>query len=276
MVRLWRDRFLHQLIFGFIGLFCAVTFAACSSNVTGTDVSSSPTPTILNFATEAAYPPFEFQDGNGSNIGFDIDLIKAIAEAGGFSVKFQNLPFDGIIPALQSGKIDGAISAITIKPERAKVVDFSRPYFKAGLAVTVRVVSTSIKGVDDLRGKKIAVQVGTTGADKATSIPGAQVRTFGDAPLTLQELSNGNVDAAINDAPILLYAIKTGNVENLKVLSPLLTEEYYGIALPKGSANLEKVNQGLTALISNGKYAELYQKWFGEQPPQLPEKAPEV
>jgi arginine/lysine/histidine/glutamine transport system substrate-binding and permease protein len=273
MVRLWRDRFLHQLIFGFIGLFCAVTFAACSSNG-GAAISSSPTPTVLKFATEAAYPPFEFQDGNGNNIGFDIDLIKAIAEAGGFSVEFQNLPFDGIIPALQSGKIDGAISAITIKPERAKVVDFSRPYFKAGLAVTVRIIDNSIKGFDDLRGKKIAVQVGTTGADKATSIPGAQVRTFTNAPLSLQDLVNGKVDAVIDDAPILLYAIKTGNVENLKVLSPLLTEEYYGIALPKGSANLEKVNQGLTALISNGKYAELYQKWFGDQPPQLPEKAP--
>jgi arginine/lysine/histidine/glutamine transport system substrate-binding and permease protein len=276
MVRLWRDRFLHQLIFGFIGLFCTLTFAACSSNVTGTAISSSPIPTVLNFATEAVYPPFEFQDGSGNSIGFDIDLIKAIAEAGGFSVKFQNLPFDDIIPALQSGTIDGAISAITIKPERAKVVDFSRPYFKAGLAVTIRIIDNSIKGFDDLRGKKIAVQVGTTGADKAASIPGTQVRTFDNASLELQELANGKVDAAIDDAPILLYAIKTGNVENLKVLNPLLTEEYYGIALPKGSANLEKVNQGLTTLISNGKYAELYQKWFGEQPPQLPEKAPGV
>jgi arginine/lysine/histidine/glutamine transport system substrate-binding and permease protein len=282
MAKITRSRFLHQLIFGFLGLFCAVTFAACGSG--GTDTATSPTASgaaspatsVLKFATEPSFPPFESQDKSGNLVGFDIDLVKAIGEAGGFSVEFQSLPFDGLIPALQAGTIDAAVSAMTIKAERAKVVDFSRPYFKAGLAIAVQSSNTDIKSLDDLKNKKIAAQIGTTGADKANSIAGAKVTTFDNAPLALLELSNGNVDAVINDAPVTLYAIKSGDMSKLKVVGQLLTEEYYGIPLPKGSANVEKVNQGLTTLISNGKYAEIYQKWFGEKPADLPEKAPGV
>jgi len=284
MAKITRSRFLQQLIFGFLGLFCVVTFAACNSG--GTDTATSPAASttasspaaasVLKFGTEPSFPPFESQDTSSNLVGFDIDLVKAIGEAGGFSVEFQSLPFDGLIPALRAGTIDAAVSAMTIKTERAKVVDFSRPYFKAGLAIAVQASNTDIKGFDDLKGKKIATQIGTTGADKANSVAGAQVRTFDNAPLALQELANGNVDAVINDAPVTLYAIKSGNMSQLKVVGQLLTEEYYGIALPKGSANVEKVNQGLTTLLSNGKYAEIYQKWFGEKPSDLPEKAPGV
>lgn len=259
-------RLLRQLI---LGLSCLLLLASCSFNPNSTVASKT-----LTVATEPAFPPFEFQASGGGLQGFDIDLMNAIGKAAGFNVQFQSLPFDGIIPALQARTVDAAISAITITEERAKTISFSRPYFKAGLAIAVGTNNTNITNFDSLKNKNIAVQIGTTGAEKARSIPGAQIRTFDSAPLALQELLNGNVDAVVNDAPVTLYAIKTANLKGLKVVGQLLTEEFYGIATAQNSPNLKAINQGLTTILQNGTYAQIYQKWFDAQPPQLPETSP--
>lgn len=275
MMRISRFRFLRHVLMGLLSFVCIVSFAACGPTVSTTGGGSGSG--ILRVATEPAFPPFESQAAGGGLEGFDIDLMNAIGEAAGLKVEFQSLPFDGIIPALQAGTVDAAISAMTITPERAQTVSFSRPYFKAGLAIAVQANNTTITSLDSLKNKKIAVQIGTTGADAAKKVEGSQVRAFDSAPLALQELSNGNVDAVINDAPVTLYAIKSGNIPGVKVVGgQLLTEEFYGIAAPKDSPNLEKINSGLKTLIDNGKYAEIYKKWFGSEPPTLPEKAPSL
>lgn len=230
---------------------------------------------IMRIATEPAFPPFEFQGKNGELAGFSIDLMKAIATAAHFQVEFQSLPFDGIIPALQAKTVDGAISSITITPERAKTLAFSRPYFKAGLAIAVRKDNRNITNFQSLQNHKIAVQIGTTGAKKAETVTGAEVRSFDSAPLALQELQNGNVDAVINDAPVTLYAINTGNLQGIKVIQQLLTEEFYGIATAKNSRDLPLINQGLSTILENGKYQQIYQKWFKSTPPILPERLPD-
>ncbi|MFN6223627.1 MAG: ABC transporter permease subunit [Dolichospermum sp.] len=230
---------------------------------------------IMRVATEPAFPPFEFQGKNGELAGFSIDLMKAIATAAHFQVEFQSLPFDGIIPALQAKTVDGAISSITITPERAKTLAFSRPYFKAGLAIAVRKDNQNITNFQSLQNHKIAVQIGTTGAKKAETVTGAEVRSFDSAPLALQELQNGNVDAVINDAPVTLYAINTGNLQGIKVIQQLLTEEFYGIATAKNSLDLPLINQGLSTILENGKYQQIYQKWFKSTPPILPERLPD-
>lgn len=226
----------------------------------------------LRVATEPAFPPFEFQQNGGELQGFSIDLMKAIATAANFQVYFQSLPFDGIIPALQAKTVDVAISSITITQERSKTVDFSRPYFKAGLAIAIRTDNQEINSFESLQNKKIAVQIGTTGAETAKTVPGAQVSSFDSAPLALQELLNGNVDAVINDAPVTLYAINTGNLQGIKVIQQLLTEEFYGIATAKNSPYLSLINQGLTKVLKTGNYQQIYQKWFKSTPPVLPEK----
>jgi arginine/lysine/histidine/glutamine transport system substrate-binding/permease protein len=240
--------------------------AGCSVNSGGTK--------LLRVATEPAFPPFEFQGEGGKLEGFSIDLMNAIATAANFQVDFQSLPFDGIIPALQAKTVDAAISSITITPERARTISFSRPYFKAGLAIAIRDNNQDITDLDSLKNKKIAVQIGTTGATTAKSIPGAQIRSFDSAPIALQELLNKNVDAVINDAPVTLYAINTGNLQGIKVVQQLLTEEFYGIATAKKSPNLALINQGLNQTINNGTYKQIYQKWFKSPPPILPEKSP--
>jgi len=246
-----------------IGLSCCL-LASCSVN-----------PSVgktLRVATEPAFPPFEFQQNGGELQGFSIDLMKAIATAANFQVDFQSLPFDGIIPALQAKTVDVAISSITITQERSKTVDFSRPYFKAGLAIAIRTDNQEINSFESLQNKKIAVQIGTTGAETAKTVPGAQVSSFDSAPLALQELLNGNVDAVINDAPVTLYAINTANLQGIKVIQQLLTEEFYGIATAKKSPYLSLINQGLTKVLENGNYQQIYQKWFKSTPPVLPEK----
>jgi arginine/lysine/histidine/glutamine transport system substrate-binding/permease protein len=276
-----RSHLLRRLFPGLLSLICVVMFAACggaptdesASSPAGTEGSTA-AETTFKVATEPAFPPFESQGADGSLEGFDIDLMNAIGEAAGFKVEFESLPFDGIIPALQSGTVDAAISAMTITAERAETVNFSRPYFKAGLAIAVQESSTDIATLDDLEGKKIAAQIGTTGANQANEVGAAEVRTFDSAPLALQELANGNVDAVINDAPVTLYAIQSGNIQGLKVVGQLVTEEFYGIPTPKNSNNVELINQGLTIILENGKYAEIYKKWFGAEPPELPETAP--
>ena len=231
---------------------------------------------VLKVGTEPTFPPFEMQAPDGKGLtGFDIDLFKAIGEQANLTIQFQSMPFDGLIPALQSKTIDAAISGMTITAERAQTLDFARPYFQSGLAIAVRKDrKDKIKSFDDLENKKIAVQLGTTGAQEAQKIPGAKVFNFDSAALALQELSNGKVDAVVNDSPVTLYAIKVGNLNDIEVVGELLTQEYYGIALPKNSPHLEKINQALDELLKTGKYREIYQKWFAGEPAKLPLFAP--
>lgn len=236
---------------------------------------SQEAPIILKVATEPTFPPFEMQAEQGGEIvGFDIDLFNAIGKEGGFKIQVQSLPFDGLIPALQSKQIDAAISGMSITAERALTVDFSRPYFRSGIAIAIKEQNENIKGFEDLKGKRIAVQIGTTSAKEAAKIPDAKISTFDNTILSLQELANGNVDAVMNDEPVILFAVRKSNLQGLKVVGNKLTEEYYGIAFPKGSPNVEKVNKGLGLIIANGTYKEIYQKWFAGVPPELPEVAP--
>lgn len=277
MTWITRSKFLRRFA---LGLGATLMVAACGGQQEATNPSASSAPAgeaasggSLKVGTEPAFPPFESQGPGGELVGFDIDLFNAIGEHANLDIEFQSLPFDGLIPALQSGSVDAAISSMTITEERAKTVSFSRPYFKAGLAIAVQEGSTDVETLEDLKDKRIAVQIGTTGAEQAATIPGAKITTFDSAPLALQELANGNVDAVINDAPVTLDAIASGNIKGLKVVGQLLTEEYYGIALPKDSPNVEVINQALQALIADGTYSEIYQKWFKAEPPKLPESA---
>jgi arginine/lysine/histidine/glutamine transport system substrate-binding and permease protein len=255
----WLGLTLSGLLFG---LHCAVNISAANA-----------ADKTLIVAVEPVFPPFEFRSPDGTLQGFDVDLINAVGKAAGFNVQFQSIPFDGIIPALQAGTVDAAVAAMTITPQRSRAVSFSRPYFKAGLAIATNKANRAINSLKDLQGKAIAAQIGTTGAKTAQQIAGAQVRTFDSAVLALQELSNRNVDAVINDLPVTQYAIKTNNLRDVQIVGELLTEEFYGIPLPLNSPNLAIVNQGLSSILGNGIYAQLYRKWFAAEPLPLPQVA---
>jgi len=267
-----------------LALGCLMLVIACNNTApNSTDAGSNPSGAgsnpaaagkTLKVATDPTFAPFEFQGPDGQIQGFDIDIINSIGKAENFQVELENMRFDGMIGALQAGSVDAAVAGMTITPERAKAIDFSKPYFKAGLAIAVPENNTDITSLDSLKNKRIAVQIGTTSAKEAEKASGAKISTFDTPDLVLQELANGNVDAAINDRPVTLYALKTGSLKGIKVVGEQLTEEYYGIPTPKGSENLASINRGLDTIIKDGTYAQIYKKWFNEEPPKLPETAP--
>lgn len=259
---LWR-----WLLLGLIG-FATVALQS------GLWASAQPT---WKVGTDPTFPPFEFRNAlTGAITGFDVELIEAVAQQSGHAIEWVPLPFDGLVPALQSRSIDLAVSAITITPERARAIDFSRPYFMAGQAIVVREKGESLTSLSDLEGRRIAVQIGTTGAEQAGKISGAKVSSFDSTPTALQELANGNADAVLSDVPAILYAINQANLTGLRVSGEHLSDEVYGIALPTRSPNTALVDRSLDALIASGRYREIYRKWFGSDPPSLPAAAPSL
>lgn len=212
----------------------------------------------------AEYPPFENVDEDGNLVGFDIELMTAIAEEAGFEFEWVNTRWDGIFVALASGEFDAVISAATITEERAETVDFSTPYFDAGQSITVRADNTDILGPDDLAGLKVGVQLGTTGDIWLSEETDAEVVRYDENTLAFQALANGDVDAAVADNTTAIEIVQANPEMNLKFLPDVYTKEQYGIAVNKDRADLlEAINEGLAAIRENGIYDEIYAKYFG-------------
>lgn len=216
---------------------------------------------------DTTYPPFEFEK-DGDYTGIDIDLITAIAKDQGFDIEFSPMDFSGIIPALQAGQLDIAIAGMSITEERKNVVDFSDPYFEAGLTLVVSSDNTDIEALEDLKGKTVAVKSGTTGAEFARaneSEYGYTVSQFEDSPSMFQEVSNGNADVLIEDYPVIAYAISESGLD-LKTVGERLNGDEYGIAVLKGenAEVLKQINAGLQELRDSGEYEEILNKYIAE------------
>lgn len=247
-------------------LLLVLTVSAVSGCSSGTKDSGTGVPLYL-VGTEPTFPPFEMPGEKADEIiGFDIDLIKAIAADQGFNVEIRKLGFDGLVMALQSGNIDIAASGMSITPERLKEVDFSDPYIDAGLAIAVSEGNEAIKGKEDLEGKSVAVQIGTTGAEKAQELKDegliAEIKTFDTVDVVVMELMSGGVDAIINDLPVT-QAYMAAQPGKIKIVGEVLASDSYGFAIKKGNTELlDKINAGLKNVMENGKYEELIEKYF--------------
>lgn len=242
-----------------------IGLAGCGSNQQAQPAGAK----VLKVGAEATFPPFEFQDEKSKEyVGFDVDLMKAIGKQMGVEVQIVNTAFDGLIPALEGGQIDVIASAMTITDERAKKVNFSKPYYQAGLSIVVKADDNTIKSFKDLEGKRIAVQIGTTGALQASKIKDAKVREFNNASEAYLELKAGGADAVVNDLPVNQYfLVKSGGSKEAKLAGEVLDAEEYGIAVAKKNTELAgKINKALDELKQNGEYAKIYEKWFGKQP----------
>lgn len=225
--------------------------------------STTPEKTVVRVATDATWPPFEMVDEASKEIiGFDIDLLKAVAEKGGFEVEFINVAFDPLLAGISQCQYDAAISAITITEERAKTMGFSDSYFAAGQVVTVRADNADITGKDSLAGKTVGAQIGTTGAIEVENISGATLKTYDDVGLAFLDLMNGQIDAVVADNPLALGYIGK-NPDKLKTAGPVFTNEDYGIAVCKTNTELvAKINKGLAAVKADGLIDELTKKWL--------------
>ncbi len=221
-------------------------------------------------ASETTFPPFEFLQ-NGQYIGYDMDLIHAIGELEGYDVSIICVGFDGLIPTLQSGQADCVISAMTINPYRLKVVDASEPYFIDGLVVSVHKDNKTIKGLEDLKGKKLGAEVGTAGMQACKDVkikdPTTEVKVYDSIGEAFTELEKGGVDAVINDWAITRYYCLTKGT-TLKTLEDTFQpkpNEKYAIYVKKGNSSLlEMINDGLKKLKADGTMDQLKGKWFGD------------
>ncbi|MHB0878890.1 MAG: basic amino acid ABC transporter substrate-binding protein [Anaerolineae bacterium] len=251
---------------GLLGLIVVLALLAGCGGAAAPTATSAPAGAQLGtvkVGTEAAYPPFENKDENGNIVGFDIDLLKAIAANQGFAVEFVDTPFDGIFVALQSGQFDAVISATTITDERKQIVNFSDPYFEAGLAVVVK-ADSSYQTPDDLEGKPIGVQLGTTGDIEATERYGEEnVQRYDDVLLAFQALINGDIEGIVNDLPVTQGYMAANADSGLRLMEGMLTSEQYGIAVNKDKAELlVAINAGLAAVRADGTYDRIYNQWI--------------
>ncbi|MCS7220684.1 MAG: basic amino acid ABC transporter substrate-binding protein [Anaerolineae bacterium] len=261
--------------FAFVLLSLALLIAACApaaapATPTAPPVAEQPQATEqpakikIKVGMNAEYRPFEYVDESGNIVGFDVDLIKALAERAGFEVELINTKWDGIFTALAAGEFDVVCSAATITEERQQTVDFTDPYFNAGQSIAVLESNTEIKGLEDLKGKRIGVQLGTTGDIEASKIEGAEVKRYEEITLAFQALANGDVDAVINDAPTSAAIIKANPELKAKLVGEPFTNEFYGIAVNKNKPEIrDALNKALAEIKADGTYDRIYQKWFG-------------
>lgn len=224
--------------------------------------ASAQTPKTIVVGADTTFPPFE-TEVNGKVTGFDIDMIEAIAKAENLKVTIKTLPFDGIIPSLQTGALNAAVAGITIKTSRLKSVDFSDAYYKSGLSILVK-KGSDIKDFSDLKGHVVATKKGTSSVDylKQHGFDMSHVKEFQNIDSAYQTLMTGGADAVIFDNPVNVnFKIAHPGAETV---GPLLTGEYYGIAISKKDpALVAKINAGLAEIKKDGTYSKLFETWFG-------------
>jgi polar amino acid transport system substrate-binding protein len=222
----------------------------------------------LTVCTHLPYKPFQFNQG-GQVVGFDVDIMDLVAEDLGVQQKIVNTPFEGIQSgqSLNTAQCDAAAAGMTITEDRAKVLDFSDPYFEATQALLVQ-KGSGITDLDDLAGRSLAVQEGTTGAIYAeeNAPEGTEIRTFEDLALLTTAVKTGQVDAGINDNGVLYDYVQTN--PDTEVATEFDTGEQYGFAVQKGQNDqlLATINDVLAKAKQDGTYDEIYRKWFGNAP----------
>ena len=274
MTLLSTRRFLH-----IAGLAAAtLVFTACGKKQeppppAAAPVASAPAPApakVYVVGTDAAYAPFESQNDKGEIVGFDVEVVQAVAKKAGIEVKFVNTPWEGIFNTLAQGDRDLVVSAVTITAERKQTMDFSDPYFDAQQLIAVK-ENSKVSKFADLKKLKVGVQTGTTGDEAVTKLLGktsSAIKRFESTPLALKELEAGGVDAVVADNGVVInYVANNPGGKFKSITDKEFVPEQYGIALKKGNAELQgKVNKGLADIKADGSYDAIYTKYFGAPP----------
>lgn len=236
----------------------AVTFAGGLAGAAQADT--------LQVGANIGNVPWEFQDETGANVGFEVDLVNEVAARLGHEVEINNIPFNGLFSAVQSGRIDIAISSITITDERLKSVSFAQPYYDSDQSLTV--AEGGPASLAEMKGKVVGVDTGSTGdmwaSAREEEIGVTEIRRYEGLAPAMLDLTAGRIDGYISDIPALLYYVK--DKPNLKVVSRLETGERYSMMFKKDSELASKANAVLTELKQEGFIADLHEKWFGAAP----------
>ncbi|MBO5589861.1 MAG: basic amino acid ABC transporter substrate-binding protein [Acidaminococcaceae bacterium] len=222
-------------------------------------------PKVLKVGTEVFFPPFAFRDPGTKEItGFDMDLIRAIGKKMNMQVVLLDMNFEALLPAVKRGNLNAAIAGITITPDRQKIVDMSDPYYESGLSIVVRKgEEAKCKTPEELKGKTVAVQSGTTGEEKAKQLAGENVLSFKTSEETFQALKDKKAEAIVIDKPVARYLIRK-QIPDAAVAVDAFATESYGIVMRHHGDLTPKINKALAELKSSGEYDKIYEKWFGK------------
>lgn len=221
--------------------------------------------TTYQIATDSTFPPFEFANSHNKYVGIDIDLLHAIAKDQGFKVNIKPTSFNAAVQSVQSGQMDGVIAGMSITKEREATFDFSKAYFMSGVVMAAK-PNGKVTSLKQLRGKRVAVKTGTSGAQYAQSIHkkyGFKIVTFDESNDMYQDVLTGNSAATFEDSPVMKYAIRQGT--KLKIYTKPALSGPYGFAVKKGHNQklLRMFNNGLADLKANGEYARITRHYLG-------------
>ncbi|MGK7924911.1 MAG: ABC transporter substrate-binding protein [Spirulina sp.] len=253
-------RFFWQLCSGF-GF--AVAIAACQAN----NGNSSRSDRLLKVGLNIGNTPWEFENETGELVGFEVELITAIANALGREIEFIDMPFIDLFPALLSERIDVAISSITITEERMKTFDFAQPYYDSDQSLTVK-TDSGIAGLKDMSGKVVAVDNASTGdrwsQDRQAQYKFSKILRYEGIEPAMQDLEAGVFDGYIADLPGTLSYTK--DRDTLTVVERIPTGERYSMMFAKGNPLRDECNAIISTLKQEGTLAKIYETWFGKAP----------
>lgn len=240
-------------------VFCAVL------SVTATTWAGALDKDTLLVGTESTYPPYEFRDENNNLKGFDIELMEAISEKLGKKIEWVDMPFDSLIPALLSRKIDIVAAGMSATAERAKKVSFSTPYEISLSTFIVKADNDSVSSIADLKGKTVTAQLGTVQDTYAKSLEGVTVKSFQKFDDCVREVSLGRADATLMDKPVALKFVEQKDFEGkVKIaFDQEITGAGKALAMNLSeTAFADEVNKALEEMVSSGELEELKVKWF--------------
>ncbi|KAB0675680.1 transporter substrate-binding domain-containing protein [Aureimonas leprariae] len=244
----------------------AKTFAALALAAVAFAVPASAK--TLNVGANVGNVPWEFQDEKGDTVGFEVEMVKEIAKRIGYDeVNIENIPFNGLFSAVQSGRIDAAVSSITITKKRLESVSFAQPYYDSDQSLSV-LKSSGIEGLKGLKGKTVGIDTGSTGDMWATEHQKeygiSEIRRFEGLAPAMLDLGNGGIDGYVSDIPAVAYYIK--DKPQFAVVERIKTGEQYSIMFAKDSPLASEATKAISAMKKEGFVQQLHEKWFGTKP----------
>ncbi|WP_186160198.1 cystine ABC transporter substrate-binding protein [Burkholderia gladioli] len=218
----------------------------------------------LRIGLEGTFPPFNSKAPSGELVGYDVDIAKAVAAKLGLKPEFVTTEWSGIIAGLQAGKFDVIVNQVGVTDKRKEVLDFSPAYtYSAAQLIQRKDDTRNFKSLDDLKGKKLGVGLGTNYMDMAKSVPGIDVKTYPGAPEYLRDLAAGRLDAALNDRLMLAYLLKNSQLP-LRTGAMLEAGQPSAIPFKKGNPKFAKaIDDAMTQLEADGTFTKISDKWFG-------------
>lgn len=263
------NKLIRSLIFMWISSLSLMLIASSASADTWQQIKKSG---ILTVGIEGTYAPFDFMSAQNKPVGFDLDIVRTIAKKMGLKVHFVKTQWSSLIGGLNADKFDVIVADMTATKERAKSVDFTKPYNATGAVLICRKNDAKYHSLSDLKGAHVGAGAGTTYAKLVQSVPGANVTQYNSFPAYIEDLINGRLDVIVNAKSVAGYVIKKHHYP-LKICSGILNSKDLGLiamAVKKNNTELlKKLNQQISAFVKTEKYKDFYNKWFGSRQPPL-------